>query len=480
MEEVLVVKNLKTQFFIYDGIVKALEDVTFTLGSGEVLGIVGETGCGKSVTAYSIMRLIPDPPGRIISGQIAMGKFNLLRGLDREVNIVMKKRPKIKHYSSVIKKNEHFYNKIRGKYISMIFQEPMAALNPVYPVEDQIIETLYIHNRTKILTILKSATEHLSDLKSFREKEEITLSFKDEAGVELEKIKNSKKGKDSLVKHMDMMIEGATKFQERGEKYEDMLRQSIESDSLEEKLLTNIDEQEQDRIIRILSKEAKKANLIKLSKKLKRKNTDPLIIEARREALGLLESVNIPNPYQILKNYPHELSGGMLQRVVIAIAIANDPYILIADEPTTALDVTIQAQILELLGELKKNKGTSIILITHDLGVIAEMCNRVAVMYAGNMVETAKADELFHNPKHPYTVGLLQSIPRIDNPDKKLRIIGGTVPNLINPPTGCRFNPRCPFVFDKCRIEIPPTIETSEGHTVACHLFSGKEVSSGE
>lgn len=476
MEEALVVKDLKTQFFIYDGVVKALEDVTFTLNKGEVLGIVGETGCGKSVTAFSIMRLIPDPPGRVISGQIRMGNYDLMRGIDQEAEIILKKRPKIKHHNKVIRKNEHLYNKIRGRYISMIFQEPMAALNPVYTVENQIIESIYLHGMTKILKVIKSASEHISDLKSFRERGEITGEFNDFVGIELSKIKSLNKGKESLERHLDMLIDEGTKYAEKKEKYDQMLNHSIEIDGLEERLLSNVEDQERDSIISVLTKEARKSKLNGLTKRLKKKKPDPVISEARREALMLLESVNIPNAYQILKNYPHELSGGMLQRVVIAIALANDPQILIADEPTTALDVTIQAQILELLKDLKKNRGTSIILITHDLGVIAEMADRVAVMYAGNVVETAPAMELYHNPKHPYTIGLLQSIPRVDDPSKKLNIIRGTVPNLINPPTGCRFNPRCQFAFDRCFVEVPPTIETSEGHTVACHLFTGKEV----
>ncbi len=476
VEEALVVKDLKTQFFIYDGVVKALEDVSFTLNKGEVLGIVGETGCGKSVTAYSIMRLIPDPPGRIISGQIKMGDYDLIQGIDQEADIILKKRPKIKHHNKIIKKNEHLYNKIRGRYISMIFQEPMAALNPVFTVEDQIVESLYLHSKTKILKVIKSASEHISDLQSFKDKGGITSELSGEVGVELQKIKIQKKGSESEEKHLEMLIDEATKYLAKKDKYDEMLKESIEVDLLEDSLLGNVSEEERARILKVLSKDAKKSHLTRLTKRLKKKNPDPVISEARREAFGLLESVNIPNAFQILKNYPHELSGGMLQRVVIAIALSNDPQILIADEPTTALDVTIQAQILELLRDLRKNRGTSIILITHDLGVIAEMCDRVAVMYAGNVVETAPAIELFHNPKHPYSIGLLQSIPRIDDPTKKLNIIRGTVPNLIKPPTGCRFNPRCQFAFDKCTVEIPPTIETSEGHTVACHLFSGKEV----
>ncbi len=480
MEKVLTVSNLKTQFFIYEGVVKAIDDVSFTLRKGEVLGIVGETGCGKSVTAYSITRLIPDPPGRIISGKIMLGNLNLLKNLDKEAKIIQKKRIKIVRNRKIIRKNDYFLNRIRGKYISMIFQEPMAALNPVYTVEDQIVETLFLHNLTKMLKIIKSSSKHLSELVKFRDQKEISYFFDDDVGEELKKIVSANKGQESILKHLDMLIESSKLYLKKEAKYEKMLIKSIENDKIEEKLLSNISQEEEDQIIKILTKESKKINLIKISKKLKRNTRDPLIIEARREALFLLESVNIPNAYRVLKSYPHELSGGMLQRVVISISLSNNPYVLIADEPTTALDVTVQAQILEILKNLQKNNKTSIILITHDLGVIAEMSDRVAVMYAGNIVESASTDDIFHNPKHPYTIGLLQSIPRIDNPDKKLKTVPGSVPNLINPPSGCRFNPRCPLAFDKCKLEKPPTIEVSDGHTVACHLFSGKEVYNDE
>ncbi len=477
MEEALIVKNLKTQFFIYEGVVKAIDDVSFTLRKGEVLGIVGETGCGKSVTAYSITRLIPDPPGRIVDGQIMMGNVNLLKNIKDEAKIVIKKRPKIKHNYRLIRRNEYFYNKIRGKYISMIFQEPMAALNPVYTIEDQIAETLLLHNRTRMLKIIKCSSEHLPDLERMKREGRISYTYYDELGEELEKISKANRGTESLSRHLDILIESGRHFSKARERYKNMLKRSLEDDELEEKLLGNINEEEQLEIIKALSKESRKVNLVKISRQLKRKTRDPVLLEARRESFYLLESVDIPNPYGILKAYPHELSGGMLQRVTIAIALANNPRILIADEPTTALDVTVQAQILQLLRNLQKEIGTSIILITHDLGVIAETCNRVAVMYAGNIVETATTEELYHNPKHPYTIGLLQSIPRVDNPTKDLKAITGNVPNLITPPSGCRFHTRCRFVFDKCKVEKPETIEVSEGHTVACHLFYGKEVS---
>ncbi len=517
-EPILRVRNLKTQFFIYDGIVKALENVSFTLYKGEILGLVGETGCGKSVTAYSITKLLADPPGRIVGGEIYLGNLNILKNVFKEAKIIPRsKKPKVKRYTSVIKKNELFFNQIRGKYISMIFQEPMAALNPVYTIEDQITETLFLHRRGYLLEVARDASNNKSFLlklkgiiDSIREtnegakskgkrdissiEEDLSFSSKEEfkkiynveyidsnlregkLKEELIKSINTKKGVESFSKHIELLIEAANAYEKNKTKYDRLIEEDRRVEQLRRDLLTEKDEKKVEDIQKELNKYTKKINLIKLSKELKRNKKSPLIIEARREAFYLLESVNIPDAYGVLKRYPHELSGGMLQRVVISIALANDPEILIADEPTTALDVTVQAQILEIMRNLQKQRSTSIILITHDLGVIAEMCDRVAVMYAGNIVEIGDINEIFHNPKHPYTIGLLSSIPRIDNPDKKLKSIGGSVPNLLNPPNGCRFHPRCPFAFDRCKVEVPVHIEVEPNHVVACHLFSGKEV----
>ncbi len=494
-EEVLKVKHLKTQFFIYDGVVKALEDVTFTLHKGEVLGLVGETGCGKSVTAFSITKLIQDPPGRVVSGEILLRNLNLLKNNEKEVSIRLnRKRPRVKRYERRIKRDELFYNQIRGKSISMIFQEPMAALNPVYTVEDQIIETVVLHSRWNLLNVSKNAHRDLDHLKKIyedvrntisKEESKDLLDYRDQINEsfpeglikeELIRISNSNKGIESLSKHLELLISAGSIYGSRAEKYEMMMAKDEEINRIRDQLLLETDENKAIAMEKELVKYSKKVNLLKLSKQLKRNKKDAVIVEARREALKLLETVNIADAYGILKRYPHELSGGMLQRVVISIALANDPEILIADEPTTALDVTVQAQILGIMKQLQREKGTSILLITHDLGVIAEMCDRVAVMYAGNIAELGTADEIFHNPKHPYTIGLLSSIPRIDNPDKKLKSISGTVPNLISPPSGCRFHPRCPFAFDKCRTDVPIHVEVSPNHIVACHLFNGTEV----
>jgi oligopeptide transport system ATP-binding protein len=315
------VRNLKTQFFTRAGVVFAVDDVSFDVMPGETIGIVGESGCGKSVTSLSIMRLIPSPPGRIVGGEILLNVDGKTRDLakisDREMR------------------------QVRGNDIAMIFQDPMTSLNPVYTVGNQIAE--------------------------------------------------------SLMLHLDLSAD-----------------------------------------------------------------------EAERRAIELLKRVGIPAAEQRIHAYPHQFSGGMRQRVMIAIALACNPKVLIADEPTTALDVTIQAQILELMGGLNRDFGTAIVLITHDLGVVAEVCQRVIVMYAGKIVEQGSAKDLFANPQHPYTIGLLRSIPRLGERVKDtLATIGGLPPDLLAPPTGCRFRPRCPRRQELCEQE-PPLAETQPGQRAAC------------
>jgi oligopeptide transport system ATP-binding protein len=313
------VDDLKTYFYTEDGMVPAVDGATFHIDRGETLGVVGESGCGKSVTALSIMRLIPDPPGKILEGSSI-----LFEG------------------EELLKKRESDMRKIRGNDISMIFQEPMTSLNPVYTVGDQIMEAIILHQ------------------------------------------------------------------------------------GLSER-------------------------------------------EARARAIEMLKLVGISDPGQRVDEYPHQMSGGMRQRVMIAMALSCNPKMLIADEPSTALDVTIQAQILELMKELKQELGMAIMLITHDLGVIAEMAERVVVMYAGKIVEEASVFDLFGDPQHPYTEGLLNSIPRLDRAGGRLHVIEGVVPNPLNMPVGCYFNPRCPYAMDICRSEQPRLVET-DGHRVACWL----------
>jgi len=322
-KELLKVNNLKTYFFTHEGIVKAVDAVSFSINQGETLGIVGESGSGKSVTALSIMRLIPQPPGKIVSGEITFEGKNLRTLTEREMR------------------------KIRGRKISMIFQEPMTSLDPVFTIGHEIVETILLHQ--------------------------------------------------------------------------------------------------------------------KLTKK-----------EAYQKAVQMLEVVGIPDAKKRMKNYPHELSGGMRQRVMIAMALSCNPALLIADEPTTALDVTIQAQILRLMNELKKEFSTSVLMITHDLGVISEMCDYVAVMYAGHIVEYTDIYTIFEKPLHPYTKGLNRSIPRMDKETKNLDTIKGVVPNLLHLPPGCPFAPRCEYANERCLKEIPELIEVEPRHLVKCHLVAEK------
>ncbi|MFW9902756.1 MAG: ABC transporter ATP-binding protein [Candidatus Thorarchaeota archaeon] len=344
-EPLLRIKDLSTHFFTYSGVVKALDGISLEVAKEkDSLGLVGETGCGKSVTALSVMRLIPQPPGRIVQGEIWFNDEDLLK-----------------------KKEKYMQQEIRGRRISMIFQEPMTSLNPVIRISDQIMEALLLHPESN--------------------------------GNQI----------SSSVKIGD------------------------------------------------LSKSTRK--------RLKQ--------ETRERAIELLNLTGIPDPEEVATRYPHQLSGGMRQRVMISIALACNPQLLIADEPTTALDVTIQAQILALIKELREKIGVSLLLITHHLGLVSAMCNRVAVMYAGTIVEYTELRSLFKNPIHPYTKGLFKCIPRLGvKREKQLSTIRGTVPDLINPPTGCRFHPRCDEQKSLCRNTKPLLMEVENGHFVACHCHA--------
>ena len=321
-QPLLELRNLRTWFYTDEGIAKAVDGVDYAILPGKTLGVVGESGCGKSVTALSIMGLIPQPPGEIVDGQILLDGRDLTQCSEDEMR------------------------KIRGNRIGMIFQEPMTSLNPVFTVGDQIMEAVLLHQR-------------------------------------------------------------CTKA------------------------------------------------------------------EARERAIEMLRLVRIPSPEKRVDEYPHQMSGGMRQRVMIAMALSCDPELLIADEPTTALDVTIQAQILTLIRELQERMGMSVLLITHDLGVVAQTCHHVCVMYAGKVVERAATRELFKRPKHPYTVGLFRSIPKLGHRAAKLDVIPGVVPSALEFPKGCRFHNRCPFAQQRCVDEEPELREigtAEQPHQVACHF----------
>lgn len=319
-EKLLEVKELRTEFFSSKkSSVTAVEEVNFEIQKGEIVGLVGESGCGKSVTSLSIMQLLKDTPGKVTNGEVIFEGKDLLKASKAEML------------------------DIRGGRMSMIFQEPMSSLNPAMRIDKQMIEGIRLHTS--------------------------------------------------------------------------------------------------------LNKE-----------------------QARERAAKILSQVGIPDPQRVLKNYPHQLSGGMSQRVMIAMAMSCDPKLLIADEPTTALDVTIQAQILELMKKIQKEQGTSILLITHDLGVVAEMCSRVIVMYAGKIVEEAPVGVLFGNPSHPYTQGLIASVPKLGSGVKVLPSIPGSVPDLSSMPKGCRFAPRCKYATDKCREQEPELKAINENQKCRCWL----------
>jgi len=330
MGPLLEIKDLRIEFETFEGTSHVLDGIYLALGRGDTLGLVGETGCGKSITAKAILRLLPIPPARIVSGEILFNGQDLLR------------------------KSEEEMKGIRGRRIAMVFQDPMSFLNPVFTIEEQLVDVILAH-----------------------EEED---------------------GSESQGERLDRK-------------------------------------------------------------------------EAVEKAIELLREVKIPQPELRIKSYPHEFSGGMRQRVLIAMALSRFPQILIADEPTTALDVTIQAQILKLLHDLVQRHGHSVLLISHDLGVVAKVCKRIAVMYAGNIVESCSTVQLFKRPLHPYTQGLLDSILTFSKREEEAQGIKGIIPDLIQPPPGCRFHPRCLEAMTECEKEKPPFLEIEEGHWVSCHLF---------
>lgn len=376
VKTLIEVKNLKTYFFTEEGVVKAVDGVSFDIFENEILGLVGETGCGKSVTALSILGLVR-APGRIMDGSIT------LKGLD----LVSLSNKEMRSY--------------RGKDITMIFQDPLNSLNPVITVGKQVGEVFLLHQKDRIKKILSE--RRLVRKEKIKEKNELKNKLKDEA----ERLTTEE------VNEINKRIE---------------------------ELYTKI------------------------------KVTLSIGGVVKEEAEKIIAEVGIADAKGILKRYPHELSGGMRQRVMISMALSCNPVLLIADEPTTALDVTIQAQILDLMKDLKRKFKTSILMITHDLGIIADLCDRVAVMYSGNIVEYATAIDLFKNPKHPYTQGLIGAIPSVEKRDQKLKTIRGMVPNLIYPPSGCRFHPRCDFRLEVCDKVKPKFLEISDKYFIACHL----------
>ncbi len=478
---------------------KALDGVDLTIRPGETLGLVGETGCGKSVTAFSVMKLLSDPPGRIMGGAIRFRSANLLWGLEREASfkpIPKTNRVKVRRSFRAIRRSQDRMSAIRGSGISMIFQEPSSALNPVFTIADQLSEALLLHQGQEIVGellepppaagVVDAAIERLRERNpptapaaSRESAEEFARalgrpSLAPQAYAILkESYARPDDARDELRKAMRRFrLSSLQRSYLRHERRRLALRQELNEVHLKDMTEGRAHLAETGSVRSRLLGEALRSLYFGLWG-IRGHSRRPLKNETFWRSVQLLEGVSMANPVQVAKGYPHELSGGMLQRVMISMALSSDPALLIADEPTTALDVTIQAQILDVMRQLKSRVGSSILLITHDLGVIAEMADRLSVMYAGVVVETAPVRDLFRRPLHPYTQGLLNSIPRMDDPTKKLESIPGSVPNLIYPPTGCRFHPRCPHAMEICKEIRPPTTVEGEDHTVACYLYHG-------
>ncbi|MGA8537532.1 MAG: ABC transporter ATP-binding protein [Thermoplasmata archaeon] len=499
---ILKVRELRTYFYTYDGVVKALDGVTFRVHRGQTTGLVGETGCGKSVTAFSITRLIGDPPGRIMSGEVLFQGADLLWGLGDEAKyfpIADSGRVKVKRKFRRIKAANERMSAVRGRSISTIFQEPTQAMNPVFSIADQLSEVLLLHRGMAIIDELMAATPdspgvgkagaELIDAARSGFREEIKAAAKKfgaaarapSLGTQAFYIARATTSRpEELLRELGKSLT-RLRLNSTIRRYLHYQRRQLEiQEKLNEVYFSEMTDRAPHTVARLgLRRRAGQLGLTHLYYRIpffRARLSNPLKRELFWRVVSLLEGVSIANPVQIARGYPHELSGGMLQRVMIAMSLSSEPDLLIADEPTTALDVTIQAQILELMRDLKSRVGTAILLITHDLAVIAEVADDVCVMYAGRIIEQGPVREIFRRPLHPYSQGLLASIPRLDQPSKELASIPGSVPNLINPPTGCRFHPRCPYAMPICKQEIPPMTSEGPGHLVACYLYQGPVV----
>lgn len=428
MEKLVETVDLYTDFFTFEGTVKALNGVSVVVNQGETYGLVGESGCGKSVTVRSMMRIVQSP-GRIVDGKIIIffGKADKKAGID------------------ILDRSDTYMTSIRGDSISMIFQEASTSLNPVLSIGYQVGESFHFHRRPQMLEETTAELEkELSGKLFFLARGWKAIQF----GLFRKEL--------AVLKHYKEEIDRID-----GEMYR--LEEKTDDDSMHRKAVLG---RHRDRL-------NEKSGLVEFFKHFPviRHYKKRLNKTIRRHVVDLLTELGVPNPDRITDSYPHELSGGMQQRIVIAIALACHPIMLIADEPTSNLDVTIQAQIVDLIKGLKQKIISSVLFITHDLGLVAEICDRASVMYAGDIAETAYVKELFKKPLHPYTQGLLRSVPKVTQAEK-LATIPGTVPNLISPPSGCRFHPRCPSRMDACDKQKPPIIEYAENHWVACYLYT--------
>lgn len=455
-DNILTIRNLHIHFFTRRGEVKAIRGVNLNLRNGEVLGIVGESGCGKSVTALSIVDLLPIGTGVITEGDIIFNNENISDLYKKKIRIIQnRKGRKVRLSRRGTRLVQKKIQNVRGR-ISMIFQDPLTSLDPLFTVQTQMFESILYNDRN---TIIRRVLDK-DDLKK-NKKDLLDLLYQINSEEFLRKVKEQYGEKGF---YQELFLISNSGLTEANKKFKILrsIRQTVDlgkgrRESLKKKLNKKVR-----RVSRPTNR--KKFKLLDIG--------DPIIKEAKLYALEILEFIDMPTPEKVLESYPHELSGGMKQRVMIGLAIANNPRILVADEPTTALDVTTQSLVLHLLKRLNKKLGLTIVLITHDLGVMAAIADRIVVMYSGMICEVGGSDLFFTDPLHPYTQGLRNSVPVESMKTKRLFTIPGNVPDLLNPPKGCPFAERCDSVMDKCITESPPSYSV-RGRDVYCWLYEG-------
>ncbi len=446
MDYTLKVSDLEVQFYTRRGTYKALNGVDLNLKKGEIFGVAGESGCGKTTLGLTIMGLLPRNAAVPAGEVVLLGEGDLIASL-RTFALKEPGKFNLRQSEGVIKKLNKELAGIRGTRISMVFQDPMTSLNPVLQVGFQIAETVITHQPVTL------AQRKLPRAKATREDIQQILALlkegADEAAI-------SKYAQSKGLQGIESQVLNVWRRNDLGEAKKEKLLMSLHSEKLgsfEKIVLENVERRKG------IGGWMKIPILGRLSKNV-------VLKEGYTKATELLSMLEIPNPDKVVKMYPHELSGGMRQRIVIAIALANNPELVILDEPTSALDVTVQAQILELTRHLKQRFNTSFIFISHDLSVLAEVCDRIGIMYAGKIVEVAPTDVVFKNPLHPYTRMLTSAIPRIEG--REIHGIGGAVPDMRKVPSGCSFHPRCPDATEKCRGMKPEMVEVEEDHFVSC------------